>query len=437
MKRKICLVFTSLFLVACGGGKVTSDTTPPVITINGSQTITLTIGEIYTELNATANDDVDGFVSVTFNGIVDTSNAGTYTITYTAHDSSNNSVSVVRKVIVALPQGPYVSIQQGRSTISLEETKSVLVAFVISFIDGSDSPYSITLDQSIQGGGSGINLSNDYPSGGWSATEGISWVVNATLQAVESGSYTLISTATVAETNQVFTVKMPITVSELGSTGQIVLSAPGSDIDALALDSTESISFTAKVFGSTQPPSFIILEQTNNDGLQVINELGNILDDGVGDDILANDLVYSGQFNITGNTEEVIYFRATTGVGKNKITSNIHSIAITRFITSIAPSDPNFLVDDGSGSQLYANEILVKFIDGISPARIKEIVSAEGGSIVGTIMSLGVFQIKLTASNSTASVQSAIQVFMTYTEVEYAEANYIDEIGIKGDATLF
>ena len=39
------------------------DTTPPVITLIGSSTITLTVGETWTDPGATATDDVDGDIT--------------------------------------------------------------------------------------------------------------------------------------------------------------------------------------------------------------------------------------------------------------------------------------------------------------------------------------------------------------------------------------
>jgi hypothetical protein len=74
------------------------DTVPPVITLNGDANITIEKDGAYTELNATALDDVDGDVSVSISGTVDTATVGSYTITYSATDSSDNSSSKTRTV---------------------------------------------------------------------------------------------------------------------------------------------------------------------------------------------------------------------------------------------------------------------------------------------------------------------------------------------------
>ncbi len=78
-----------------------SDTTPPVITLTGESTITLNVGDTYTEQGATATDNVDTGVAVIISGSVDTSVAGTYTITYNATDTAgNNAIEVARSVVV-------------------------------------------------------------------------------------------------------------------------------------------------------------------------------------------------------------------------------------------------------------------------------------------------------------------------------------------------
>jgi len=81
----------------------TADTTNPVITITGSSTINLTVGDTFTDPGATATDDVDGDItsSITTTGTVNTSTAGTYTIAYSVSDAAGNTASENRTVIVS------------------------------------------------------------------------------------------------------------------------------------------------------------------------------------------------------------------------------------------------------------------------------------------------------------------------------------------------
>jgi len=80
------------------------DEIKPVITLNGNSEIIIVKNETYIELSAEAEDNVDGVVSVTLEGEVDTSTAGDYTLTYSAKDSSNNEATKTRTVHVVLSE---------------------------------------------------------------------------------------------------------------------------------------------------------------------------------------------------------------------------------------------------------------------------------------------------------------------------------------------
>jgi len=85
-----------------------ADTTLPVITVIGGSTLSLNIGDTYTEAGATAYDNVDGDISskIITTGTVNTSVAGTYTITYTVSDAAANVATATRTVIVKAPVAP-------------------------------------------------------------------------------------------------------------------------------------------------------------------------------------------------------------------------------------------------------------------------------------------------------------------------------------------
>ena len=74
------------------------DQTPPVVTLNGSATVDLVVGDTYKEQGATATGAT---TSVTTSGSVNTAAAGIYTLTYSAADAAGNVGTVTRTVIVA------------------------------------------------------------------------------------------------------------------------------------------------------------------------------------------------------------------------------------------------------------------------------------------------------------------------------------------------
>ncbi len=102
------------------GTSTLTDTTPPVIALNGQASITLSVGDTYTEAGATANDNVDGNITnnIVITGSVNTSSSGTYTITYTITDSSSNTASIERIISVFQPSSATYNINVTASNAS-------------------------------------------------------------------------------------------------------------------------------------------------------------------------------------------------------------------------------------------------------------------------------------------------------------------------------
>jgi len=76
-----------------------------VITLKGSNPMSVDCQKGYTEPGATAVDACDGTVAVTISGTVP-SQAGTYNVTYTATDSHGNTATVTRTVNVTAKTPP-------------------------------------------------------------------------------------------------------------------------------------------------------------------------------------------------------------------------------------------------------------------------------------------------------------------------------------------
>lgn len=88
---------------------IIQDTTPPEINLMGDATVTIELGESFSDTGAIANDNYDGAleVSVDFSE-VDFEQVGTYNILYAVSDTSGNTSVTSRELIVA-PQ-PVVAI---------------------------------------------------------------------------------------------------------------------------------------------------------------------------------------------------------------------------------------------------------------------------------------------------------------------------------------
>jgi len=99
---------TSESIIACFSALTSialQDTTPPAITIEGANPLTVLVGSgAYADAGATALDDVDGVLIVGIDSSqVNTNAVGSYTVIFTVTDSAGNGSSTTRTVNVEFP----------------------------------------------------------------------------------------------------------------------------------------------------------------------------------------------------------------------------------------------------------------------------------------------------------------------------------------------
>jgi PKD repeat protein len=87
-----------------------TDITPPIITIIGSNPVSIEVGHAFIDSGATAFDAIDGDVTsfIKTSSTVDTGKVGTYYVTYTVTDSAGNKATAIRKVIITKDKTPPV-----------------------------------------------------------------------------------------------------------------------------------------------------------------------------------------------------------------------------------------------------------------------------------------------------------------------------------------
>lgn len=80
---------------------IVSDNTAPIITLIGSSSVNLNVGDTYNELGATATDNVDGDLtsSIVITGSVNTNVAGTYIRNYNVSDAAGNTATQVSRSV--------------------------------------------------------------------------------------------------------------------------------------------------------------------------------------------------------------------------------------------------------------------------------------------------------------------------------------------------
>jgi len=148
------------------------DTTPPVITVNGANPMTVQCHTSFTDPGATANDGCAGSFPATASGTVNVNVPGTYTITYNASDPSGNPATpMTRTVNVVDTMAPVITLNGVTPTLwppnHKYETFSV-TDFVTSVTDSCNTSLGIgnvviskvTSDELENSGGDGNTLND-------------------------------------------------------------------------------------------------------------------------------------------------------------------------------------------------------------------------------------------------------------------------------------
>jgi hypothetical protein len=126
---------------------VVADTVAPIITLAGSASVNHEQGTTYTDPGATATDPSLGSATVVTSGAVNTSVAGTYTLTYTSTDSGGNSAVATRTVTVSDTLPPTISLV-GASAVSVG-TDATYTDAGSSATDSVDGSVSVTVTGSV------------------------------------------------------------------------------------------------------------------------------------------------------------------------------------------------------------------------------------------------------------------------------------------------
>ena len=118
-----------------------ADTTVPLLTLTGSNSLPHEQGSVFTDPGATASDSVDGDISVNIvvTGAVDINTAGSYTLTYNVSDAAGNAATAItRTVIVSDTTAPTITLI-GSSAVNHEQGTAYADAGASGFdsVDGN------------------------------------------------------------------------------------------------------------------------------------------------------------------------------------------------------------------------------------------------------------------------------------------------------------
>ena len=119
---------SSVYPITVTADATPSDSTPPTLSLTGSASITITVGDTYNDEGATCGDDVDGTITPTSSGTVDASHAGTYTLTYSCSDTAGNDATPVEREVI-VEAAPSDSI---RPTVNVGPSQTVREGAAVS-----------------------------------------------------------------------------------------------------------------------------------------------------------------------------------------------------------------------------------------------------------------------------------------------------------------
>jgi len=141
---------------------VPDDSSPPVIIINGPNTITLECGiDSYTELGAEAVDDTDPNIEVVIGGdTVNASKCGTYSVIYSAKDSSCNIAHAIRVVKVQDTTAPVITLN-GPAEVVLGCGTDVYTEQGAIATDNCDDAVAVVIGGSVADGVITYNATDD------------------------------------------------------------------------------------------------------------------------------------------------------------------------------------------------------------------------------------------------------------------------------------
>ncbi|HET9326019.1 MAG TPA: immunoglobulin-like domain-containing protein [Candidatus Eisenbacteria bacterium] len=133
------------------------DQTPPSVALLGANPVVLEAGAAYAEPGANATDNCAGALPVSVSGAVNTSQPGSYTLTYTANDGNGNSANATRTVNVVDTTAPVMALNGGTPvTVECHTSFNDPGALATDIVDGD-------LSSAIQVSGSAdVNTPGSY-----------------------------------------------------------------------------------------------------------------------------------------------------------------------------------------------------------------------------------------------------------------------------------
>ena len=304
----------------------------------------------------------------------------------------------------------------------------------VSFVEGEtkNTSYTVSLKtktqqtvvlvQEIIPENEGLVFVSDAP-GTWQSEADMDRIVNGTISGSAVGIYTLKITASLQGSDIEAVAEIIVEVESSDPITQVFVGPPDADPDGIPVDTPVTIDFSVQVnsgAGSGAPDS-VVLQAVDHQGV-VLEELGELFDDGQNGDLVENDSMYGGSFLIPASSEGKLYFRAVAWFGAQSVLSELGSLTVTPFPTDLTPSDPATLIEsDDPDQRIFSDQIIVAFEDETPSSVIAATVADVGGAIIGSIPSLNIFQIGFASPKTLSELKSLVSAYAAQPNVEFAE----------------
>ncbi|MEL6404401.1 MAG: immunoglobulin-like domain-containing protein [Chloroflexota bacterium] len=234
--------------------EVEADNTVPFINLIGDEQVQLTVGDTYTELGATAEDDADGDINLRVFVIdlelsvldpqpVNTDVPGLYTVTYIVTDRNGNDNFVNRFVTVNAPNTPPVaSDDTATAFVNISATISVLS-------NDSDTEDSTPTVNSATNGTSGTTTVNNDGT--------ITYVPATDFTGTDSFTYEVVDSNGATDTATVTVTVNPVPVA-VDDAITIPVNSAQVTIDLFANDLNIGLNSTSALISETEKNGFLV-----------------------------------------------------------------------------------------------------------------------------------------------------------------------------------
>ena len=408
---------------------ITADKTIPVIALEGANPQSIELGTAYSELGATATDNIDG--TITGNIVIDASNvnvdiAGDYTVTYNVSDAAGNpAVQVTRTVTITADKTIPVIALEGANPQSIElgTAYSELGATATDNIDGT-----ITGNIVIDASNVNVDIAGDY-----TVTYNVSDAAgNPAVQVTRTVTITADKTIPVIalEGANPQSIELGTAYSELGATatdnidgtitGNIVIDASNVNVDIAgdytvtynvsdaagnpAVQVTRTVTITAD---KTIP--VIALEGANPQSIELgtaYSELGATATDNIDGTITGNIVIDASNVNVDIAGDYTVTYNVSDAAGNPavQVTRTVNVKDTKAPIVTLSSVESSIEEGDAALGSVSANETVTWALGGTDAGYLS--ISSDGTLTLNTVADYEIktsYSFTVTATDATGN----------------------------------